>query len=113
MNYKTWDILLVPFPFTNLRQTKKRPALIVSPEDYNSGSDIAILFITSNLESQGRPGDYLIKNWQESGLPKPSMSGMKFATIEKSIIFKKLGEITYSDRKALKSKLAEFFGVQS
>lgn len=113
MNYKTWDILLVPFPFTNLRQTKKRPALIVSPEDYNSGSDVAILFITSNLESQGRPGDYLIKNWQESGLPKPSMSGMKFATIEKSIIFKKLGEITYSDRKALKSKLAEFFGVQS
>lgn len=111
MNFKTWDIVLVPFPFTNLRQTKKRPALIVSPEGYNSGSDVVILFITSNLRNQGRPGDYLIEKWKKSGLPKPSMCRMKFATIEKSIIIKKLGEMASADRRALKGKLADFFNL--
>lgn len=61
-----------------------------------------------------RKSSYLVFYYlQNIGLPKPSMSRMKFATIEKSIIIKKLGEITSSDRTALKRKLAEFFGVQS
>jgi len=85
--------------------------LIVSPEGYNSGSDVVILFITSNLRNQGRPGDYLIEKWKESGLPKPSMCRMKFATIEKKIIIKKLGEMAATDRKALKGKLADFFDL--
>jgi mRNA interferase MazF len=104
-----WDIVLVPFPFTNLQSIKKRPALIISPNRYNSGPDAVILFITSNIKSFGRPGDYIIQNWQESGLPKPSMARMKFATIERSIIIKKLGRITPIDQEAIGSELHTFF----
>jgi mRNA interferase MazF len=110
-NYKTWDIILVPFPFTNLRSSKKRPALIISPDAYNIGRDMIILFITSNLASFGRTGDYKIEDWKRSGLPKPSMIRMKFATIEKSIILKKLGSLTGKDRKAVKKSLASFFDM--
>lgn len=108
-----WDIVLVPFPFNNLQSIKKRPALIISPNRYNSGPDTVILFITSNIKSFGRPGDYIIQNWQKSGLPKPSMVRMKFATIERSIIIKKLGRITQIDQDALESELQTFFGMNS
>ncbi len=42
-----WDIVLVPFPFTNLKSAKRRPALIISPGTYNQYEDIVIAFITS------------------------------------------------------------------
>ncbi len=46
-----WDIVLVPFPFTDLTTSKKRPALVVSPDSYNSGPDVIIAFITSQLDA--------------------------------------------------------------
>jgi mRNA interferase MazF len=111
MSYNTWDIILVPFPFTNLKSVKKRPALIISPPSYNSGSDIIILFITSNIDSAKRPGDHLIDQWSESGLPKPSMIRMKFATIEKSIVVKQIGRLSKTDRSDLQQKLFSFFDL--
>ncbi len=109
MTYKKWDIVLVPFPFTNLQTIKKRPALIISPDEYNAGDDIVILFITSNVSSFGRTGDYIIQDWNKSGLPKPSMTRMKFATIEKSIVIKNIGRLHKSDCASLVSKLNDFF----
>lgn len=108
-SYNTWDIVLVPFPFTNLRTTKRRPALIISPDKYNMGPDIVILFITSNVSTFGRTGDHIIKKWKESGLPKPSMTRMKFATIEQSIIIKKIGNLHKSDRDTINKKFVNFF----
>ena len=108
MTYKKWDIVLVPFPFTNLKSTKKRPALIISPDEYNSGADLVIMFITSNISSFGITGDYIIQNWKESGFPKPSMTRMKFATIEKSIVIKKIGRLHKNDFTSLIQKLTDF-----
>jgi len=111
MTFKKWDVVLVPFPFTNLKTTKKRPALVISPDEYNSGADIVILFITSNVTALSRPGDYLIENWKQSGLPKPSMTRMKFATIENSIVIKKIGRLQNNDRTSVENRVIDFFTV--
>lgn len=111
ITYKKWDIILVPFPFTNLKSVKKRPALVISPEKYNAGPDLIIMFVTSKISSFGKPGDHKIVEWKKSGLPKPSMVRMKFATIEKSIIVKKLGEMVELDRLKLNKKLSDFFEI--
>ncbi len=109
MIYKKWDIVLVPFPFTNLKTIKKRPALIISPDEYNEKLDVVIAFITSNLDSDYCPGDYNIQEWRKSNLPKPSMIRMKFATIDKSIIVRKLGQLTDKDKVEFTNKLIDFF----
>ena len=108
INYKKWDIVLVPFPFTDLKTTKQRPALVISPDKYNLGGDVIIVFITSQLNVLKKSGDYLIKEWQEARLPKPSMIRMKFATISQSIIIKKLGRLTDKDIKNYQKVLIDF-----
>lgn len=63
MNYEIFDIILVPFPFTDSSSSKRRPALIISPKEYNLGKDVIIAFITSNLSVESRIGDYEIIEW--------------------------------------------------
>ncbi len=107
--YNKWDIILVPFPFTTLETTQKRPALIVSPDEYNKKADVVIAFITSKLDVEYKTGDYVIQEWKEAHLPKPSMLRMKFATIDKSIIIKKLGKLTDKDIVHYRELLVRFF----
>ncbi len=46
MSYKVGEVLLVKFPFTNLKKTKKRPVLVVKSE--NNFGDVVCFQITSN-----------------------------------------------------------------
>lgn len=107
--YRKWDIVLVPFPFTDLSTSKKRPGLIVSPDVYNEQLDVVIAFITSKIDVEYRIGDYRIKEWENSNLPRPSMIRMKFATIDKSIIIKKLGRLSENDVLGFSELIIDFF----
>lgn len=108
MTYEKWDIILVPFPFTNLTTLKKRPALVISPNEYNVNEDVVILFITSKIDRDTRIGDYKIEKWKDSSLPLPSMIRMKFATIDKDIVIKKIGTLSKSDRDNFSKELISF-----
>ena len=108
-SFSQWDFILLPFPFTDFQTTKKRPALVVSPDEYNEGEDIIITFVTSQLDRTPRPGDYYLEDWQKAKLPKPSMIRMKFATISNSIVEKKLGRMSQKDIKKFKIQFISFF----
>src|SRR5688500_3897638 len=90
-NFKKWEVILVPFPFTDLTTNKKRHALIISHNDYNKSENLIIALITSNIRDSNE--DYKITKWSESGFPKESVIKMKFATVDKSIIVRKLGKL--------------------
>jgi mRNA interferase MazF len=109
INCKKWDVILVPFPFSDLSSVKRRPALIVSPKTYNTGKDVVIAYITSQVNSPLRFGDYKLQKWKEAGLPKPSLIRMKFATIDKTIIVKKLGKLENIDSEEIEKILLAFF----
>ena len=109
ISFKQWDIVLVQFPFTDFQSTKKRPALVISPNLYNRDDDLIVLFITSQLDRTSRPGDYLIREWKVANLPKPSLIRMKIATITQSIVDKKLGRLSTVDISSFKKHFREFF----
>lgn len=61
--YKRGDIVLVPFLFSDQTTTKKRPAVVVTSNNYNEASlDIVIMAITSQAEKTLGIGECLIKN---------------------------------------------------
>lgn len=47
--YQQGDIIFVPYPFTDLSQTKKHPAIIISNNDMQ-GENYIVAKITSNLK---------------------------------------------------------------
>jgi mRNA interferase MazF len=111
MIYKKWNIILVSFPFTDLKSSKKRPALIISPDEYNQKADVIIAYITSKMDQDYETGDCHIKEWKSANLPKLSMIRMKFGTIDKTIIKKRLGRLSESDVNSFKKELSVFFDL--
>ena len=109
--YKFGDIILVPFPFTDQTKTKKRPAVIVSSNKYSIGrDDLIIMAITSQLHQVDKLGEALLLDWQGAGLIKPSIFKPILATIEKTMVLKRLGSLQKIDRQALRLTLKDILG---
>ena len=90
--FKQGDIVIVPFPFTNLSAVKQRPVLVLSK---NTGDeDIITCGITSNLADSDN--SLLIDNGslREGALPKKSRIKVdKLFTLEKTIVKKSIASI--------------------
>ncbi len=68
-----------------------------------------IAYLTSQMNLPPRFGDYDLQKWKSAGLPKPSKLRMKFATLDKSIIIKKLDKPEKEDREEIEKILLSFF----
>jgi mRNA interferase MazF len=101
------NVLLVPFPFTSQAASKKRPAVVVSSRQYNTERpDVVVAAVTSHLRANTRFGEVDITEWTAAGLLKPSVIKPVFATLEQSLIIRKMGSLRSADAEALRKALA-------
>jgi len=92
---KRGTIILAPFPFTDLKSVKRRPAIIISKDDPNN-KDVLIAFISSKVPSLPKETEFLLtknhKDFLQTGLIKDSLFKLdKLVTIQKEIINGELG----------------------
>lgn len=112
--YKRGDVVLIPFPFSNQTDAKKRPAVIISSDAYNNiSSDIVIMAITSQTEKTIGIGECLIQEWRDAGLLKPSAVKPAISTIEQTLVLKKLGKISLQDLISMDAALKEFLAIKA
>ena len=112
--YKRGDVVLVPFPFSNQTDAKKRPAVIISSDAYNNiSSDIVIMAITSQTEKTIGIGECLIQDWRDAGLLKPSAVKPAISTIEQTLVLKKLDKISLQDLISMDTALKEFLDIKT
>jgi mRNA interferase MazF len=98
--------------FTDRSGSKVRPAVVVSAAEYNSGSpDVLIASITSNRNAVPHPGDHRIQNWEAASLLKPALLQTKLATVEATVIQRKLGELETEDLNAFDDGLRKALGL--
>lgn len=103
------DIVLIPFPFTDLTGSKKRPALVL----LSGNLDVAVSFISTQLHWQ-EPTDLLLQPNSTNGLKKPSLIRIgKIATIDKALVIGKLGNIEAKEIEELDKKLIQLFDIKT
>lgn len=90
--YEQKEIVLLPFPYTDLSISKLRPALIISNKKLNNSEDRICCLVTSNSPKQGM---FIEKNSFERGaLPfKSWVKPQRIFTINSKIIQKGLCKI--------------------
>ncbi len=110
-SYRFGDIVLVSFPFTDQSAAKQRPAVVISSEAYHqTRRDLIIMAVTSQLRPTPSRGDVQVRAWQAAGLLKPSAIKPVIATVEHSIIAKRLGKLKEDDQQKLRAEIAKIVG---
>lgn len=102
---KKGDIVLVPFPFSDLSGAKNRPAIILIETE----EDVTVAFITTQLKWNSE-FDVLLQPSDLNGLKKDSLIRLnKLATIDKELLIGRLGSLDESSLRLLNKNLIRIF----
>ena len=86
------DIVVIPFPFSDLSNAKRRPALVVANL---KGNDLILCQITSQKVKDEYSIPLADKDFTEGSLKKPSnIRPNRIFTADKNIILYKVGRIS-------------------
>jgi mRNA interferase MazF len=111
------SIVLVRYPFTDLRGTKVRPVILLTPDHLLSRfQDVACLFISSVIPSIPLPTDCILEmdhpSFRNTGLKCRSViRAHKFTVLHKSLIYSILGETDAMLMPMVESKLCLALGL--
>lgn len=112
MSLQKGDIVLVPFPFTDLSGTKLRPALVLWVD--NTGDDVTLCFISSQSITSLTPDEFLL----DASDPEFSGTGLKVSskvrvarivTLERRLITRRIGKLAASQIQQLNTSMIRSF----
>lgn len=106
------DIVLVPFPFTDLTQTKLRPAVVLWA-DLN-GSDATLCFISSQSVTSVAPGEFVLDplDAEFAGTQLKVASKVRVTrvvTVERRLLQRRLGKLGSNQMQQLDAALRQAF----
>ena len=96
MTCEAWDVVTVPFPFTDRATQKRRPALILSKRSFNRHGHSLMAMITSSRPSW--PGDSPLSQLASCGLSAPCIVRLKLFTLDNRLILKRIGRLADADK---------------
>ena len=106
MAYQRADVLLVPFPYSDLSTSKVRPAIVVSSQQYHRDeSDLLLAAITSNVAGATGALDYVLKSWKVAGLKFPSAFKPVLFTLDPVRVIYQIGVMPISEMVEIDNRL--------
>ncbi len=98
MTCEVWDIVVVPFPFTEAPGAKRRPALVISRSSFNENGHTVLAMITTRAHHPW-PGDTELSDRSSAGLHLPCIIRLKAFTLDNRLIIRKIGRLSSADRR--------------
>ena len=110
MTYKQFDVVVVPFPFTDRTATKKRPALIISDATrFNKSIRKSVMAMITTASHSSWVLDVAITDLKSAGLKTDSIVRMKLFTLDDALVIKKIGKLATEDRDRIQKSLQQLF----
>jgi mRNA interferase MazF len=95
-----FEVVVVPFPFSDIPRAKRRPALVISDRvRFNAPAGHTVLAMITTAKAVQWPLDVPIKHPKKAGLPQNSFVRMKLFTLDNRLIVRSLGYLSESDRR--------------
>lgn len=106
--YERGDVVLIPFPFTDLSAVKTRPAIVISsPLYWRIRAEYLLAYVSSQVSKADPELDYTLADWESAGLLKPSFARPKIAAIEPSLVVYHVGKLSTRDLSAIDTCLRQ------
>jgi len=103
--FDAWDIVKVPFPYTDRPIRQRRPALVIAAGELEEAHGLLWLAMITSAANRAWHGDVVISDLHLAGLPAPSIvRPAKVATIEAHDA-ERLGRLAVEDRATISGYL--------
>jgi mRNA interferase MazF len=107
-HYAPYDVVVLPFPYTDRLAEKRRPGLVVSSDPLATFGLVWVAMITS-AANRGWSCDVAIPDLELAGLPAPSVvRPAKIACIEPSRILRRAGMLDVKAARRVAAHLRSF-----
>ena len=105
------DLVLLSFPFSNLKSSKVRPTVVISNDSYNKKSaDIIVVPVTTNLNLKEHVILLTNENLESGRLIKDSKIKVdRIMSIDKKIIRMKIGRVNAGVLAKIRNELLKLF----
>lgn len=103
--FEAWAVVVVPFPFVDRRQAKRRPAIVLSPKAFQASHACTVLGMITDARNPRWPSDVLLVDPEAAGLRFPSMFRCKLFTLDIRLILSSVGHLSLPDRRAARRAL--------
>ena len=111
MTFKAFDVVAVPFPFTDRDAIKRRPALVISNEKFNQRHNQILLAMITTATDNIWPSDVPLTNWQKAGLKVACQFRLKLFTLDQNLVLKTIGHLSSKDIKSVRTILSGFIDI--
>ena len=109
--FKPWDVVKVPFPYTDRPVRQHRPALVVAAGRLDAARGLLWVLMITSAENRRWDDDVVISDLGTAGLPAPSVVRCaKIATIETRDA-ERIGSLPRNDRKKVAEHLMRALAV--
>ncbi len=106
MAFRRGDVVLIPFPFSDLSAAKTRPAVVVSGDLYHAiRSELLLAFVSSQTAQANPTLDYVLDDWETAGLLKPSFVRPKIAAVAPALVVYHVGTLSARDLQEVDQRL--------
>lgn len=95
--YDRFDVVKVPFPFTDKQSAKVRPALVLSNAEFNGATGKTVFAMITSTTKNVWLHDAVVTDLSTAGLTVASRVRMKIFTIDNGFIIKRLGRLSVKD----------------
>ena len=109
MTCDPWEVVVVPFPFTERPGARRRPAVVLSNREFNRHGHTILAMITTGAHRPW-PGDTEIADLEVSGLEVPCIIRLKLFTLDNRLVLRRLGRLSAADREAAGSEIRRQLG---
>ena len=104
---KQWDLVVVPFPFSNQPGVKRRPALVLSDRTFNSHGHTILAMITSSGHRPW-PGDVALSDYKTAGLRTSCLVRLRLFTLDNRLVVKRIGHLSTGDQTHIEVQLQTY-----
>jgi len=113
VSFEQFDVVVVPFPFTDRTTSKRRPALVISNADnFNNSVGQSVLAMITSAKNSDWPLDAEITDLDSAGLPSASIVRMKLFTLDDQLIIRKAGALSARDQKKFSNSLKDLIPLK-
>ena len=105
------DVVLLDFP--GIKQTKRRPAVVLSSPFYHrQRPDIIVGLITGQIDAATSSTDCLLRDWAQARLRQRSAFRSFLVTLPRSAIKRKVGKLSNRDWQSVFERIQRAFGLR-